>query len=456
MSIYVNRTLNMKYIAAIGFDMDYTIVRYNTKNFEEMVYKEMVRKLIHEKKYPAVLENFKFEHARSIRGLVVDRKNGNIIKLSRYGRVKTSYHGTHELDFKNSQKYYKGLSVDVGDSNYSVVDTNFSVAYTSLFSQIVDFKDNNPEFNFPAYDIIESDLMDAQDMSHRDGTLKNEVRKNISHFIVQDPEIVLTLERFKKYNKKLWVITNSDYAYSKLLLDHTINPFLKNHKHWSELFEVVITGSSKPAFFLENRAFLRVDPDTGTMTNHIGPVTHGIYQGGSAAHLQKSYSLLGDQILYLGDHIYGDILTLKKSIGWRTALVIEEIEEEVLGLKKGKIHSDEINTLMKEKSIVEKQLDELYAKEHEFNEKVEKIQIQGMFDRVEKLDQKLSEKIKAFNASFNPYWGEVMRAGNEESYLAGQLERYACIYMSKISDFNEYSPRTYFRPEKSLMPHESI
>ena len=456
MSIYVNRTLNMKYISAIGFDMDYTIVRYNTKNFEEMVYKEIVRKLVHEKKYPAVIENFKFEHNRSIRGLVVDRKNGNIIKLSRYGRVKTSYHGTHELDFKSSQKYYKGLSIDVGDSNYSVVDTNFSVAYTSLYSQIIDFKDNNPEFNFPSYDTIEADLMDAQDMSHRDGTLKNEVRKNIAHFIVQDPEIVATLERFKKYNKKLWVVTNSDYSYSKLLLDYTITPFLKNHKHWSELFEVVVTGSSKPAFFLENRAFLKVDPATGMMSNHIGPVTPGIYQGGSAAQLQKSFNLLGDQILYLGDHIYGDILTLKKSIGWRTALVIEEIEEEVSGLAKGKNHANEINQLMAEKAIVEKKLDELYAKEHEFGEKVEKSRIQELFDVVEKLDFKLSEKIKAFNASFNPYWGEVMRSGNEESYLAGQLERYACIYMSKISDFNQYSPRTYFRPEKRLMAHETI
>src|ERR1700745_2332345 len=102
MSIYVNRTLNMKYIAAIGFDMDYTIVRYHSKNFEEMVYKEMVRKLIEEKKYPKEVASFPFEYSRTIRGLVVDRKNGNILKISRYGRVKTSFHGTQELDFRKS------------------------------------------------------------------------------------------------------------------------------------------------------------------------------------------------------------------------------------------------------------------------------------------------------------------------------------------------------------------
>ena len=34
MSIYVNRSLNLKQMALIGFDMDYTLVRYNTQAFE--------------------------------------------------------------------------------------------------------------------------------------------------------------------------------------------------------------------------------------------------------------------------------------------------------------------------------------------------------------------------------------------------------------------------------------
>lgn len=454
MSIFVNRSLNMKHIAAIGFDMDYTIVRYHSKNFEEMVFKEIVRKMVVEKKYPKDIEKFKFEYDRSIRGLVVDRKNGNLLKISRYNRVKTSFHGTRELDFRDSQKLYKGLSIDVGNEAYSVIDTSFSVAYTSLFSHLVDFKDQNPSLSLPSYETIESDIMDAVDMSHRDGSLKEEVRKNISHYIIQDPEIVATLERFKKYKKKLLVITNSDYSYSKLLLDYTITPFLKSHSHWSELFEITITLSSKPAFFIENRAILKVDPATGLMSNHSGPIAPGIYQGGSAKALQKSLGLKGDEILYLGDHIYGDILSLKKSIGWRTALVIEEIEEEVAALKKAAPVSTLIDQLMDQKNILEDQLNSLYADEHEFGKKVDRADVQKVFDQIGALDQQLSEKIVDFNSYFNPHWGTVMRAGNEESYLAGQVERYACIYMNKISDFNSYSPRTYFRPEKRLMAHE--
>ena len=34
--VYVNRTLNLKRIRYIGFDMDHTLVRYNSENFERL------------------------------------------------------------------------------------------------------------------------------------------------------------------------------------------------------------------------------------------------------------------------------------------------------------------------------------------------------------------------------------------------------------------------------------
>ena len=34
-------------------------------------------------------------------------------------------------------------------------------------------------------------------------------------------------------------------------------------------------------------------------------------------------------VLYWGDHTYGDILRSKKSVGWRTAMIIPELEEEI-------------------------------------------------------------------------------------------------------------------------------
>lgn len=455
MGIYVNRTLNMKQIAAIGFDMDYTLVRYNSAAFEEMTYKEIKKKLIELKKYPELISTLKFKFNLAMRGLVIDKPLGNVLKLSTYSKVKHAYHGLSEVDYKTQQKIYQGLTIDLNDSDrFSIVDTAFSVAYCVLFMQIIEIKDKNPALGLPDYKTIEKDLIEALDVSHRDGTLKNEVKQNVKNYILQDAVAVRALEKFKKHGKKLWVITNSDFEYSKLLLDYAINPFLKDHKHWSELFNLVITLASKPKFFTDKLPLLQVDSATGLMRNHHGPIMDGIYQGGCAEIIQKHAGLSGEQILYLGDHIYGDVLSIKKTCNWRTALVIEELIEECDALKKTETITREITKLMGEKLVIEKKIDSLFDREIEKGQRPEKQKLQIHFKKVESIDKRLTKLIKGHTKCFNPHWGETMRAGLEPSRLAGQIEKYACIYMTKIADFNDHSPRTYFRPRKKMLPHE--
>jgi HAD superfamily 5'-nucleotidase-like hydrolase len=391
----------------------------------------------------------------AIRGLVIDKPHGNVLKLSTYSKVKQAYHGLSEMDFKSQQKIYQGLTIDLNDSDrYAIVDTTFSIAYCVLYMQIVELKDKSPELNFPDYKTIEEHLLEALDTSHRDGSLKGEVKKNVKKYIVQDEQSILALERFKKHGKKLWVITNSDYEYTKLLLDYAINPFLKEHKSWAELFNIVITAANKPKFFTDKLPLLRVDAKSGLMRNHHGLIEDGIYQGGCAQTVQKSSGLSGEQILYLGDHIYGDVLQIKKTCNWRTALVIDELIHETEASQKSNSISLEINELMKQKIDLEQKLDELFDREIEKGKKPDKAKIQDHFQKIEKVDKKIGKLIRSHTQYFNSLWGETMRAGVEPSRLAGQIEKYACIYMSKVSDFIDYSPRTYFRPKKKTLPHE--
>lgn len=454
MPIFSNRTLDLKRIKAIGFDMDYTIVRYHSERSEQMTYREVQKKLIQTKDYPKAIEKLKFDYKRAIKGLVVDRKNGNLLKLSLYGKIKMAFHGTQELDYKTQMKTYPGTYVDLNDANYEVVDTTFSIAYAVLFAQLVDLKDSNKGLKLPSYEVMESDILEMVDLCHRDGSLKKKIRENIERYIVQDPEIVKVLERFRADGKKLLLITNSEFYYTKLLMEHTINPFLKNYKHWTELFNFTITSSSKPRFFTDKLAFLKVDPDTGLMSNIDGEFKEGVYQGGSALNLQKILGLTGEEILYLGDHIYGDIVTLKKACQWRTALVIEELDKEMESIAKSSKTQQLLDFMMEEKSKIEDQLDELNLKEKLAPQDKEKIR--ACISKIESLNTKISALLKKYKSFFNPHWGEVMRAGNEESRYAGQVGKYACIYMAKISDFVEYSPKRYFRPLKRLLPHEMI
>lgn len=452
MGIFVNRTLNLKKIKAIGFDMDYTIVRYNSEAFEQFTHQETLKKLVSEKGYPKDILKLEFDYKRVIQGLVIDKSRGNLLKVSRFGKVKSSYHGLTPLDFKEQQKVYGNGVIDLSDSHMQSLDTNFAVSNGVIYTQLVELKKQGIEL--PDYETLAVEIKEALDICHSDGTLKNHVRKNIDKFIVQDPEVVSLLERYKRYGKKLLVITNSDFSYTKLLLDYTINPFLKEHKDWTELFDITITLASKPRFFTTNTPFLSIDPSTGLMSNAEGKITKGIYQGGYAGKLQKDLEIDGDDILYLGDHIYGDVVSIKKTFNWRTALVLEPLTEEIEAIKKSAPIQGKIDEQMRIKETLETKLNELDLKKHEENIEISKDEINLLFTEIDKVNQRISELLEEHRQFFNPYWGEMMRAGLEESRFADQVEKYACIYMTKVSDLIEFSPRTYFRPERRVLPHE--
>ena len=454
MSIYVNRILNMKQIKVIGFDMDHTLVRYHSDKFEELTFKISIDKLIKDLGYPEIIRNFKFDFTKAIRGLVIDKEYGNILKVSLYSRIKNSYHGTRPLSYKEQLKLYGGANIDLREGRYLSVDTTFSIAFVIIFSQLIDLKNSNPKLNLPIFSELADDVIHVVDIAHRDGTLKEEVKANLETYVIKEEAVVVALERYKKYGKRLWIITNSGYAYTKALLDHCITPFLKDHKCWSELFEITVTLSAKPRFFTDHLSFLKVDTKSGLLENYDKKLEPGIYQGGFGNKLQKDMGVEENEILYLGDHIYGDILKLKKACAWRTALVIEELDSEVVAYKSTKNISVEIDQLMAKKVEIEKQIDDLYSKEFEHGEKVNKDTLHAKFDEVEKIDKNLGKHIKSYESHFNPMWGEVMRAGAEPSFFAEQVERYACIYMTKISDFNDVSPRMYFRPGKRRLSHE--
>jgi len=55
----------------------------------------------------------------------------------------------------------------------------------------------------------------------------------------------------------------------------------------------------------------------------------GLYSGGSAQMVENSLGVHGDEILYVGDHIYTDVSQSKVHLRWRTALICRELEEEV-------------------------------------------------------------------------------------------------------------------------------
>lgn len=453
MPVFINRVLNMKNIKVIGFDMDYTLVRYHADAFEELTHRLAAERLSESPEYPIAVKDLKFDFQRAIVGLVIDKRNGNLLQVSRHGKVKIAFHGLESLDYHRMQHIYQETAIDLRDPDFQSLDTSFAISYGVLFSQLVQMKSEGADL--PAYHDLANDVNHAIDTLHQDDSIKSRVRNNFERFVVKDPRIAGMLERYKDYGKKLMIITNSDYAYTRKLMDYSLNPFLKKYKNWQELFDIVITFADKPRFFEQKGRFLKIDPESETMINHTDPVDRGIYQGGNFSKLQKDLGYSGSEILYLGDHIYGDVVSIKKSCNWRTALVLGDLEDEIKGIRESRSIQEEINRLMDEKLKLEKEINSLDSRRYE-GEAISRGRITALFDSVDKLNSKISELLRQYKAFFNPYWGEILRAGFDESRYAEQVEKYACVYMTKVSDLYDYSPKTYFRPYRRTMPHEDL
>jgi hypothetical protein len=175
--IFCNRSLNMKSIVAVGFDMDYTLAQYRAETFETLAYTGTIKKLVYDLGYPTELLDWKFDWRYMVRGLVLDKKRGNILKMDRHKYVKVAYHGFKQLSREDrASTYGNGLSRESFDEpDYALIDTLLSLAEAYLFAQLVELKDAYPERVLSNYSQMYNDVRAAVDLCHRDGTLKEAV-----------------------------------------------------------------------------------------------------------------------------------------------------------------------------------------------------------------------------------------------------------------------------------------
>ncbi len=456
MNLYVNRTLNLKKIKYIGLDMDHTLIKYHSEQFEELAYEQMKIKLVQKHKYPEDVLNLKFEFKRAIRGLVIDKNRGNLLKVSRYGAVREGYHGLQKIDYKKMKTQFGTLFIDLNNSDFDTIDTTFSISHACLFSQLVELKETKFKEEIPEFSQMAEDLHDVLDLSHRDGSIKNVVIQNLDKYVFKRQELMNNIMKYMKHGKEFFLVTNSDFEYTNTLLTYAIDEFLPKGQKWTDIFRWVITLANKPRFFYDQLPILKVNPKSGLLQNHSGELKPGIYQGGSSNHLSNHWDVTGDEILYVGDHIYGDILRLKKDCEWRTALIVEELEYEVEQNKLGLPVSKKIQSLMRKKIAIEQVLNDYIAEAIEKNIPVDEDKKMDFKNKIDQVDKDILPLLNEQRNLHNPYWGEIMRVGIEESQFANQVERFADVYMTDLNDLMMQSPRTYLRSIRRQLPHDII
>ncbi|KAJ0789499.1 putative 5'-nucleotidase [Helianthus annuus] len=469
--IFCTRTLNLRSISAIGYDMDYTLMHYNVMAWEGRAYDYCMENL---KKVGFPVDGLAFDPELVIRGLVIDKEKGNLVKADRFGYVKRAMHGTKLLSTRAVSEIYGRELVDLRkESRWEFLNTLFSVSEAVAYMQMVDRLDEgmiSPDLGALDYKGLYKAVGKALFRAHVEGQLKSEIMSKPELFVEPDPELPLALLDQKEAGKKLLLITNSDYIYTDKMMRHSFNRFLPNDMNWRDLFEMVIVSARKPEFFQMSHPLYEVVTSEGLMRPCFKARPGGLYSGGSAQMVENSLGIHGDEILYVGDHIYTDVSVSKVHLRWRTALICRELEEEYNALIHSREHRALLVELIKQKEVVGDLFNQLrlalqrrnmgrpaqtmaatHMDDKELTESVQKLLIV-----MQRLDEKIAPMLEQDGEHFSKRWGYLSRAGLwDKSHLMRQIEKYADIYTSRVSNFLHYTPFMYFRSQEQTLAHDS-
>jgi HAD superfamily 5'-nucleotidase-like hydrolase len=473
--VFCNRNLRMDSIEMIGFDMDYTLALYHQDKLEQLSIQLTLTKLIEKHGYPEEIRNLVYDPKWAIRGLMVDRQFGNVFKMDRHAYVGRCYHGFKELDQEQRRASYRNEKINLSSDRFEWIDTLFGLPEAVMYTAMVDWADK--QTGTVDYDKLFGDIRTAIDEAHRDDTLKSVIKADLPSYIIKDPLLGETLHKFRSSGKKLFLLTNSLYDYTTVVMSYLLDGERKAYPSWRNYFDIVIVGGAKPAFFNELRPFVMIDPASGAPVQTNGEIKHlsrdKVYQGGNVVAFEQMTGIKGEHLLYIGDHIYGDILRLRKQHMWRTAMVLQELEREMAVSDRLEGQIEDLDLLDRRHRNLESEIDyqslrlkkiqrllddpttsaPLKARLEE-ERKIARASVDTLRDRANLMDSEVDSLEKRIDRTFNPYWGSCLREGNENSRFGEQVNDYADLYTSRVSNFGPYSPLRYFRAPRRPMPHE--
>ncbi|EDM81478.1 HAD superfamily (subfamily IG) hydrolase, 5'-Nucleotidase [Plesiocystis pacifica SIR-1] len=485
--VFTNRDLDFESIPVVGFDMDYTLARYRQHPLEALSLEATVAKLI-DRGWPEQLRGVQPDPEFAIRGLVVDTRNGNLLKMDRHGYVGRVYHGRRMLSRPERKALYSSQRVGRERSRFAYVDTLFALPEVTLYAAVVDLIDAQPELwgaGAPSYAEAWDAVRKAIDLAHQDDSIKSRIKADVAAYFDRDPDLAPTLHKLRSAGKKLFLLTNSYYPYTQAVMAYLLDGALEAYGDWTQYFDWMIVGSRKPSFFSDAEPFLEIDRVTGEV--HGGPRAqpqrNRVFQGGNQAGLQAVMGCRPDQVIYVGDHIYGDIVHSKKTSGWRTVLIVEELERELRVRADYQPALDEIRSqsdlwevlseAVSEQRYLQRGLRQLdaalvaqtYAARGEVLSEANaevmlgelRAEAKARFERLREHEDEVAEAVKRrsvqVDRAFNHYWGSVFTERYDASFFGEQLVNYACLYTSRVSNFLFVSPNRYFRAPHGSMPH---
>ncbi|XP_064538667.1 cytosolic purine 5'-nucleotidase isoform X2 [Drosophila montana] len=454
--VFVNRSLHLENIKYYGFDMDYTLAEYKSPQYEQLGF-NLVKERLVSMGYPKEILQFEYDPTFPVRGLWFDTLYGNLLKVDAYGNILVCVHGFEFIKHHQVYELYPNKFLKLDESRVYVLNTLFNLPETYLLACLTDFFTNSKDFvrvergikagDFLfTYKSIFQDVRRAVDWVHSDGDLKRRTTQNMAYYVKKDKRLPTVLSRIRESGAKLFMLTNSDYTYTNEIMSYLFDfphgaTADEPHRDWKSYFDVIVVDARKPLFFDEGTVLRQVDTKTGGLKigTHIGPLQPGqVYSGGSCELFTKFINAKGKDVLYVGDHIFGDILKSKKIRGWRTFLIVPELVREL------HVWTDECQ-LFAELQNLDIKLGDLY-RDLDSSAKVK--------PDISQLRTCIRDVTHKMDMSYG-MMGSLFRSGSRQTFFSSQVVRYADVYAATLLNLIYYPFSYMFRAPAMLLPHES-
>jgi HAD superfamily 5'-nucleotidase-like hydrolase len=461
--VFVNRALRMERIRCIGFDLDWTIAPYYRLPIEELIFELALDRLVSHFDYPSVVRHAEFRPHFPHRGVIVDREAGVVLKMDRHRYVGRAYLGRELLDGNARARLYRQERLDLRSERFYWVDTLFELPEVNLLAELVELA-KRKLLEPASYSQLFADVRNAVDGVHAEGPLKPRIAADLPRFLPRDRDLALALVRFRLPARKLILVTNSDWAYTNRLCSYLFDGVLPGLDSWRELFSLVIVSAKKPGFFRKRKPFVELDAAGAPVGEVEVPSWGQVYAGGSRWGLEDLMQVPGESFLYVGDHIYGDIVSSKLTSTWRTALVLSELEEELEKQQEQRAQLRHLDALKGELSTMGHKMDDLRdvltlyegnpGEDPEATQAAARLRLEQMQQEHRALRRRAGALEEEIATRYNPTWGSVFKQGGSQSLFGSQVDDFSCIYTSRVANFAYYGTNHYFRVLKDPMAHD--
>lgn len=453
LAVFVNNEVKLSRLHIFGFDYDHTLATY-TQALDEFIFNEARDWMVKQMRYPEELMHFTYSPDFVIRGLHFDVAKGYLMKVDAFHNIQldTVHHGLTPICAEEVLKSYRGnhlpgtslkqqLTPGAGSSSISgrkhplmfqLMDF-FTLPEFYLLASIIEYFQRQ-QMKYQPFHIYQ-DVANSVARVHKSGLLGMSIMANPEKFIHKDPHLAVFLNKLVANGRKLFVISNSSAAFIDRGLSFLIG------EDWHQLFDVIISRSSKPAFFRQDSTPFRQTDAHGKFKNweSVKSLHRGhFYEGGCLGELARLTGWNAQQIFYFGDHVYSDLADAANLQGWTTAAVIPELEHEIEVTNSPLIQSSALRLRNLESLI------DVY-------QHVSSVHSRALLSSWKAERQELRTVTKN---SFNKHFGSIFRSFHNPSYFSRRLTQYAILYTSKVANLYRYPIDHVFYPKRTALPHE--